>query len=179
MSGSALAVRGQASRAINLAGIDPVSYYKIIRLPDYLIAGDANLSSEDIVVGMELAKNLGATVGDKINVQAASCAWRALRIVGILDFGNKGINERNAYVALRTAQALIGIIGGVTTIETTIADIYAAEDIARRIQAANDVEADSWITTNAQFFTAVQAQETSNTLIRVFVALSVGHCHVG
>ncbi len=173
MSGSALAVRGQASRAITLAGIDPVSYYKIIRLPDYLIAGDTNLSSEDIVVGMELAKNLGATVGDKINVQAASGAWRALRIIGILDLGNKGINQRNAYVALRTAQALIGIIGGVTTIETTITDIYAAEDIAQRIQAANDVEADSWIATNAQFFTAVQAQETSNTLIRLFVALSV------
>jgi hypothetical protein len=63
--------------------------------------------------------------------------------------------------------------GGVTAIETTISDIYAAKEIAERIQAANDVEADSWIVTNAQFFTAVKAQETSNTLIRLFVALSV------
>ncbi len=173
MAGSALAVRGQASRSINLSGIDPESYYRIIRLPDYLIAGDANLTSEDIVVGMELAKNLGATIGDKINIQAASGATRTLRIIGILDLGNKGINQRNAYVALRTAQALIGIIGGVTAIETTIKDIYSAEDVAERIQAANYVEADSWIATNAQFFTAVQAQATSNTLIRLFVALSV------
>jgi len=173
MSGSALAVRGQASRAITLAGVDPESYYKIIRLPDYLIAGDANLSSEDIIVGMELAKNLGATVGDKINIQAASGVTRTLRIIGVLDLGNKGINQRNAYVALRTAQALIGIIGGVTAIETTVKDIYAAEEVAERIQAANDVEADSWIVTNAQFFTAVKAQEWSNTLIRLFVALSV------
>ena len=65
------------------------------------------------------------------------------------------------------------MIGGVTTIETTVTDIYAAEDLAKQIQAANYVEADSWIVTNAQFFTAVHAQETSNTLIRVFVALSV------
>ena len=35
------------------------------------------------------------------------------------------------------------------------------------------MKADSWIKTNAQFFTAVRAQETSNTLIRVFVGLSV------
>jgi lipoprotein-releasing system permease protein len=76
-------------------------------------------------------------------------------------------------VALRTAQSLLGMIGGVTTIDMTVADIYAAEDIARRIEAANAVEADSWIRTNAQFFTAVQAQETSNSLIRIFVALSV------
>ena len=43
----------------------------------------------------------------------------------------------------------------------------------RRSQAATGVEADSWIKTNAQFFTAVNAQQTSNTLIRVFVGLSV------
>ena len=173
MSGSALALRGQASRAITLTGVDPATYYKIVHLPEYLIAGEVNLSSEDIVIGVELAKNLGATVGDKINVQAASGASRALRIIGILDLGNKGVNQRNAYVALRTAQALIGMIGGVTTIETTIKDIYSAQRIAEEIQAANEVEADSWIATNAQFFTAVQAQETSNTLIRLFVALSV------
>jgi lipoprotein-releasing system permease protein len=35
------------------------------------------------------------------------------------------------------------------------------------------VEADSWIATNAQFFTAVQAQKTSNILIMTFVALPV------
>ena len=31
MSGSALAVRGQASRAITLTGVDPATYYKIVR----------------------------------------------------------------------------------------------------------------------------------------------------
>jgi lipoprotein-releasing system permease protein len=173
MSGSALAIRGQASRAITLTGIDPASYFRIVHIPDYLVAGNANVGSEDIVLGVELAKNLGATLGDKINVQAASGAPTALRVTGLLDFGNKGVNQRNAYVALRTAQALIGMIGGVTTIETTISDIYAAETVAQRIQASNDVEADSWIATNAQFFTAVQAQETSNSLIRLFVAISV------
>jgi lipoprotein-releasing system permease protein len=173
MSGSALAIRGQASRAITLTGIDPASYFKIVHIPDYLVAGNAKVGSEDIVLGVELAKNLGASLGDKINVQAASGAPTALRVTGLLDFGNKGVNQRNAYVALRTAQALIGMIGGVTTIETTISDIYAAETVARRIQASNNVEADSWIATNAQFFTAVQAQETSNSLIRLFVAVSV------
>jgi lipoprotein-releasing system permease protein len=76
-------------------------------------------------------------------------------------------------VALRTAQSLLGIIGGVTTIDMTVHDIYAAEVLASAIQASNAVQADSWIKTNAQFFTAVQAQTSSNTMIRVFVGLSV------
>ena len=173
MSGSALAVRGDASRAITLSGVEPDSYFKIVKVPDYIVAGEPRLTSEDIIIGIELAKDLGATVGDKLNVKAASGANRVLTISGLVDLGNKGVNQRASFVALRTAQSLLGMIGGVTTIDMTVTDIYAAEDIAQRIQAANAVEADSWIKTNAQFFTAVQAQETSNTLIRLFVALSV------
>jgi lipoprotein-releasing system permease protein len=171
--GSVLAVRGDASRAITLSGVEPDSYFKIVKVPDYVVAGEPRLTSEDIIIGIELAKNLGATVGDKLNVQAASGANRVLTITGLVDFGNKGVNQRTAFAALRTAQSLLGMLGGVTTIDMTVQDIYAAEVIAQRIEAANAVEADSWIKTNAQFFTAVQAQETSNSLIRLFVALSV------
>ena len=173
MTGSALAVRGDASRAISLSGVEPESYFKIVRVPDYIVAGQPRLSSEDIIIGIELAKNLGATVGDKLNVSAANGASRVLTITGLVDLGNKGTNQRAAYVSLRTAQSLLGMIGGVTTIDLTVNDIYAAETLAQQIQASNAVEADSWIKTNAQFFTAVEAQKTSNTLIRSFVALSV------
>lgn len=173
VSGSALAVRGDASRAITITGMDPAVYFKIVRLPDYIVAGEARVTSEDIIVGTELAKDLGATVGDKLNVEAASGVSRVLTITGIVDLGNKGVNQRNTYVALRTAQSLLNLIGGVTTIDLTVQDIYAAETLAQQIQASIPVEADSWIKTNAQFFTAVQAQKTTNTLIRLFVGLSV------
>lgn len=173
VSGSALAVRGEASRAITITGMDPVVYFKIVRLPDYIVAGEARVTSDDIIVGTELAKDLGATVGDKLNVEAASGASRVLTITGIVDLGSKGANSRNTYVALRTAQSLLNLIGGVTTIDLTVQDIYAAETLAQEIQASIPVEADSWIKTNAQFFTAVHAQQTTNTLIRVFVGLSV------
>jgi len=171
--GSVLAIRGDASRAVTMSGIEPDSYFKIVKVPDYIVAGEPRLSSEDIIIGIELARDLGATVGDKLNVRAASGANRVLTITGLVDLGNKGANQRSAFAALRTAQSLLGMVGGVTTIDLTVADIYAAETIAQRIEAANAVKADSWIKTNAQFFTAVRAQETSNTLIRTFVGMSV------
>ena len=173
IAGSVLALRGDASRAVTLSGVEPDSYFRIVKVPEYIVAGEARLTSEDIIIGIELARNLGATVGDKLNIQAANGANRVLTIAGLVDFGNKGVNQRTAFAALRTAQSLLGMIGGVTTIDMTVNDIYAAEQIAARIRAANAVEADSWIVTNAQFFTAVQAQETTNTLIRLFVGLSV------
>ena len=125
IQGSALAVRGDANRAITLSGVEPGSYFKIVNIPDYIVAGEPRLTSEDVIIGIELAKDLGATVGDKLNIQAASGANRVLTITGLFDLGNKSVNQRNAYVALRTAQSLLGMIGGVTTIDMTVTDILS------------------------------------------------------
>lgn len=173
MAASALAIRGDASRSITLTGIDPEVYFQIVRIPDYIIAGRPRVLTDDIMVGTELAKDLGAVLGDKINISTATGVSRILTITGIFDLGNKGANQRSTFVALRTAQALSNRVGGITTLDLTVNDVYAAETIAQSVQAATGVEADSWIKTNAQFFTAVKAQTTSNTLIRLFVALSV------
>lgn len=172
-SGAMLALRGDASRSITLTGMEPEQYFQIVRVPDYIVAGELRLGTDDILIGTELAKDLGATVGDKLNVTSAEAGSRILTITGIFDLGNKGANQRNTFVALRTAQSLLNLIGGVTTIDLTVSDIYAAETIAQEIEASLPVQAESWIATNAQFFTAVRAQQNSNTLIRLFVALSV------
>lgn len=173
VSGSGLAVRGDASRAITLTGIEPDLYFRIVRIPDYLISGTADITNDGIIVGTELANDLGASLGDKLNVTTVAGGSRLLTIVGIFDLGNKGANLRNTFVALRTAQSLLGLLGSVTTIDLTVPDIYAAETIAQEIQATLPVKAESWMKTNAQFFTAVQAQQIANTLIRMFVGLSV------
>ena len=46
--------------------------------------------------------------------------------------------------------------------------------VAQEIHLQTGLQADSWMKTNEQFFTAVKAQTTANTAIRFFVGLSVG-----
>ena len=172
-TGSALAVRGDASRAVSAIGIDPDLYFRIVLIDDMLVAGTTRLTSNDILIGTELASDLGVEVGDKLRVTAASGADLTLSISGIFDLGNKAANARTTYMALRTAQSLLALPGGVTVLDLTLADPYTAETVAQRIAATTNAQVDSWIKTNAQFFTAVAAQQSSNTLIRSFVALSV------
>ena len=172
-AGSALAVRGEASRSINVTGIDPELYYRIVALPEKLVRGSARLSASDVLIGTELASDLGLSVGDKLRLSSANGGDNTLSVRGIVDLGNKGANQRSTFVALHTAQSLLGLAGGVSGIDVTVRDVYAAETVARRITALTGVQADSWIASNAQFFAAVQAQRSSNTTIRVFVALSV------
>lgn len=173
--GSALVVRGSASRAISVAGIEPELYYRIVDVDDKIVRGTARLGATDILIGTELASDLGVDVGDKLRLTTAagSGAVNALTIAGVFDLGNKGANSRNTFVALHTAQSLLGLTGGVSSLEVTVRDVYDAERVAQRITAATGVQADSWIKTSAQFFAAISAQTTANTAIRFFVGLSV------
>lgn len=171
--GSALLVRGSVNRAITVSGVEPEMYYRIVNLNEKIVRGNARLTGTDILIGTDLATDLGVQVGDKLRITTASGAASVLAIIGIFDLGNKGANQRYTYVALRTAQSLLGFPGGVSSLEVTVRDVYAAEIIAQRITAATGVEADSWIKNSAQFFTAISAQTTANTAIRFFVGLSV------
>ncbi|MDT8999615.1 FtsX-like permease family protein [Paucibacter sp. APW11] len=173
VSGSALLLRGDTSRSLSVQGVELEQYDRIVSLSEKIVRGRARLGATDILIGIELASDLGVGIGDKLSVRAASGAVNLFEISGILDLGNKGANQRAGYIALHSAQSLLGFVGGVTSIEVTVQDIYAAERIAQRITAATGVQADSWIKTNAQFFSAVQSQQTANTAIRFFVGLSV------
>ena len=171
--GSVLIVRGSTSRAASIVGIEPDLYFRIVDIREKIVRGNTRLTATDILIGTELASDLAVDVGDKLRMTAANGAVSTLTITGIFDLGSKGANQRTTFVALHTAQSLLGLIGGVTSLEVTVRDVYAAETIAQNINASTGVEADSWIKTSAQFFAAVSAQTTANTSIRFFVGLSV------
>ncbi|WP_353268456.1 FtsX-like permease family protein [Gemmatimonas sp.] len=173
VSAAALAVHGNVSRSIALSGIEPEAFFRIVKVPQYVTSGDTALTGDGVLLGTELARDLGVAVGDQINVLAASAIPRALTVSGIFDLGNKGANQRSTYVTLRTAQALADLEGGVTSIDMTVTDLYAARTVADAVSASTGVQAESWMTTNAQLFSTLSAQEMSFTTIEVFVGLSV------
>lgn len=171
--GSALVLRGNVSRSVSLNGIEPEQYFRIVDLNDKMVRGSARLSGTDILVGIELASELGLDAGDKLRVSTVVGISNPLTVSGIFDLGNKAVNSRSVFMSLHTAQGLLGLPGGVTSLDVTVRDVYSAERVAQRISTATGVVADSWIRTGAQFFAAVSAQTTANRAIRFFVALSV------
>lgn len=173
VTGPAFAVRGDASQSISLIGIDPDQYVKIVPLPEKIVQGTFRLTNTDILIGMQLADDLGLQVGDKLRVATASGGNLNLTIAGIFDLGSRGANQRNAYVLLSTAQNLINLIGGVSSIDMTVADPFEAENIAQSIAAQTGLDALSWIKTNNQFFVSLNAQKFTSQMIRLFVGLSV------
>ena len=171
--GSALVARGDVSRAISLVGVEPEAYFRIVPMTEKLVRGIPRVTTDDILIGTELASDLGVDLGEKVRVVGLTGGGVTLTITGIFDLGSKPANERTTYVALRTAQSLLNLPGGVTEVDVTTGDVYAAEVVAQRITALTGVRADSWIRTNDQLFSAIRAQSLSNGAIRFFVGVSV------
>jgi lipoprotein-releasing system permease protein len=173
VGGPAFAIRGDANRSVSVTGIDPEEYSLIVPLPEKVTAGTWRLASTDVLIGTELANDLGIAVGDKMRLATASGTSLTLAVTGIFDLGSKGVNERNVYVLLRTGQDLLDLPGGASALDVTVFDLWNAEVIAQRITARVGLEADSWIRTNNQLFLALNAQTISNTVLRLSVGVSV------
>jgi lipoprotein-releasing system permease protein len=173
VTGPGFAQRGEATKAVSIIGIETESYFNVVALPEKIVAGRYDMGPIDVIIGTELAKDLGIRIEDKFALKAANGAASTLSVVGIFDFGNKGVNERNVYVTLRTAQNLLDLAGGATSLDVKVRDPFAAEIIAQTVRQSSDLHVDSWISTNAQFFSAMAAQILANTLIRIFVGITV------
>ena len=169
---AAFIVRGDANIGVGLRGIEPESYLRLIALKEKIIAGRAELSSTDVLIGSDLAKDLGLAIGDKLTLKAALGSSVVLFVSGIFDFGNQGQNKGAVYVALRTAQSLLGLSGAVTSLWVKVVAPFDAETTAQQIAAQPGIQVESWIETNAEFFKALSGQTLSFFMIRLFVGLT-------
>ena len=81
-SGPAFAIRGDANKSVTLIGIEPENYNRVISLTDRIVRGQLRLNAGETVIGTELAKDLGAAVGDKLRLNTSNGATDTLTIVG-------------------------------------------------------------------------------------------------
>lgn len=173
VSGPAFARRGVALESVALVGIDSARYQKIIPIADDIVSGEFRVGAGDAVIGKQLASNLGLRVGDKLRLDAGRDANTIVNVAGIFELGVRDLDSRFVYLDLRQSQSLLNLPGGVTVIDVTVRDIFAADVVAARIGRLTGLKSESWMETNAQLMNALSSQSMSTRIISLFVALSV------
>ena len=173
VSGAGFAARGVASRSIVLLGVNAERYLRVIRLDQFIVAGQFRIGANDGVIGAELANDLGVNLGDRIRITTAEGGNDSITIVGLFDIGSRDLNRRWVFTSQRLAQSLLNLPGGVTNIDLTVSDIFSAETVARRIASATGLNVESWMATNAQVLAAFANQNMTTRVIRGFVVIIV------
>lgn len=173
VSGPALVKRGEAIKSVAIMGIDLPRYQRIVPLQDYIRSGQLRLKADDVLIGTEMAKDLGVRVGRKIRLDNGLDVNAVMNVAGIFELGVRELDSRYMYVDLKRAQSLLDLPGGVTIIDLRISDIFAAEEVAAQMQRLTGLKSESWIGSNAQLMNAISAQSLSTNMIIVFVGISV------
>ncbi|MFN3894919.1 MAG: ABC transporter permease [Acinetobacter sp.] len=173
VSGPAFVQRGDAIESVALVGMNLERYQQIIPLKEYLTSGQLRVGADDVLIGSQLAKDLGVQVGSKLRLDTGQQNSALVNIAGIFELGVRELDARYVYLDLKQAQSLLGLPGGVTVIDLTIANIFEADQVAAQVGRLTSLKAESWIETNAQLMNAITAQSLSTNMIIVFVAISV------
>ncbi len=173
VSGPAFVQRGDAIQSVALVGINLERYQQIIPLKQYMVSGELRVSTDNVLIGRQLAKDLGVQVGSKLRLDTGQQKNAVVNISGIFELGVRELDARYVYLDLKQAQSLLNLPGGVTVIDLTIQDIFQADQIASQVGRLTGLKAESWIETNAQLMNAITAQSLSTNMIIVFVGISV------
>lgn len=172
-SGAAFATRGSASRSILLRGVDPDRFNRIIDVRKNLKSGVFKVGGGQAAIGTELAKDLGINVGDKVRVTTPEGRGDVFTVSGIFDLQNLEVNQRWVLVALPSAQTILDLAGGVSTIEVKVANVFDAERIGEAISARTALMAESWMKLNQQLLVGLKSQNSSRYMIELFVVIAI------
>lgn len=172
VSGAGLALRGEASQAIALMGVELERYQRIVNLREKIVVGRWGLAPGEAMIGVELASDLGVRPGDRFTIDTGSVT-EPVRVTALLDMGVKDLNRRTVVIPLRSAQNLLGVPGGATVLDLKVADVWTAETLAQQLRQRYDYDIESWQATNAQLVSALNAQSISTAVIRGVVLIVV------
>jgi lipoprotein-releasing system permease protein len=172
-SGAAFASRGNASRSIFLRGVDPDRFNRIIDVRRNVRSGTFETGGGKATIGVELAKDLGIRVGDKMRIATPEGRGDVFTVSGIFDLQNLDVNQRWVLIALPSAQTILDLAGGVSTIEVKVSNVFDAEEIAEAIRAKTGLIAESWMEVNQQLLVGLKSQNSSRYMIELFVVIAV------
>lgn len=182
-----LVTSSNGSRGISLVGIQPDQEKNMSILPDYMIVGDIlNLNNDNsIIIGSLLAANIGAYIGDEINITTSDIKTSIigsyplsvnLEIVGIFELKTE-IDQYLTLVSHSTAQKLKNINKDETiSIRIKTNNLFNADQISLSILNRlnnNKLAFSSWKDTHGTLFEAIKFEKLLISLMLfliVFVA---------
>lgn len=171
----ALISNRQRSGGVMIKGVDVERELKVGDLLHHLSSGSLDGLSETfpdadpIIIGKELAKNLGASVGDTVMVTSPQGTltpfevvpkYRHFRVVGIFDSGFYDFDAQWAFTNLDAAQRLFDLKNVVSVIEFKLDDVYKADAVAQTIQkaAGPGFDTTTWVDQNHALFSALKLE---------------------
>ncbi len=172
-----------------LRGIDPHKAGQVLSLSQDMTQGtlqdlDNGTQLPGLVIGTGMAGQLGAAVGETVNMLSPSGTKSAagfspriktFQIVGIFDTGMYEYDSSLAYTSLKAAQDVLGFEQDLASgLEIRLQNVYAAEEVADKLRIALQgfpFYVQTWMDMNQSLFSALKLEKTAMGVILIMIVL--------
>ena len=183
VNGQGLLVLGDRLSGAQISGIDPQLESRVSGVGDALVSGDLSslqAGSFNIVLGVELADELRASIGDKVTLTLAEGIVTPAGIVprtkrftvsGTYRIGMYEFDRRVAFVNIEDSQRLFRLSEDVSGIRLAVTDIYRASQVVRAValDAGGGVLVSDWTRRHVNFFRSIQITKSILFVILLLV----------
>jgi lipoprotein-releasing system permease protein len=186
--------------APKIRGIDPDLEGKVTNIRDFIIVGALDLDGDKVVLGSELARTLGANVGDKINIfspgnidqilqeldrvekegdKTSATALKQmilpmeLTVSGIFESGRFLYDSEFLLVPLHIGQEIYNLGGGAHGLAVKTRDPFLADQVKNELNATLTPPnlALTWMDLNKQLFEAIRMERNVMFFLLLFIIL--------
>ena len=178
---------GRVSGAV-LRGVDPgsaarvVNFDKMIKEGSLSSLGETEKGTPAIIIGSELAKQIGAGSGSLVTVISPEGKLTPLgrtpntqkfRVTAIFDSGMYEYDASMVYISLTEAQRFLALGDNVTGLELKVKEVYQSDIIAKKIQKKLGYPywTKDWKLMNRSLFSALKLEKLTMFVILTMIVL--------
>ena len=178
---------GRVSGAV-LRGVDPKSAARVVSFDKMIKEGSLSSLSEaengipSIIIGSELAKQIGASTGSLVTVISPEGKLTPLgrtpntkrfKVTAIFDSGMYEYDASMVYISLGEAQRFLALGDSVTGLELKVKEVYQSDIIARNIQKSLGYPywTKDWKLMNRSLFSALKLEKLTMFIILTMIVL--------
>ncbi len=186
--GQSMLTAGERMQGVVVRGINPQTEVKVTDLAKNMTAGSlTDLDQADrklpgVIIGEDLARKLGVSVGDPVTMVnplgeetplGIVPKMKKFVVVGLFDAGMYDYNTGFVYISIADAQKFFDMPGRVSGVQVRIDEVYNANRISAQIQAAVGYPfyTRNWMEMNKNFFSALLLEKIGMSLILVVIIL--------
>jgi lipoprotein-releasing system permease protein len=179
---------GKNVSGVVMRGIDVQSDAQVTNLHKSIVEGslqpldDSAAKTPSLVIGKELAKNLGLFVGETVDVISPMGnitpfgmmpKMRRFRVAGIFNTGMFEYDSTLAYVSLGEAQQFLGLGDVVTGVQLKVRDVYKTGQLAKAInrELGPPYHARDWMQMNKNILFALKTEKSVMFIILTLIVL--------
>ncbi len=176
---------GQHVSGAVLRGVDPATVGTVLSIDksvSHSALEDLGTEENTLIVGRELAANLGVGVGDMLTVISPLGQVTPLgrqpkavgfKVVGLLESGMYEYDSTFVITSIRSAQNFLGMDDTVTGLEIKVENIYHADKVAKSISERFPYPfwVRDWMQMNRNLFSALRLEKLTMGIILTLIIL--------